>query len=248
MTAWLQAGKQIIVKSKGKLKHLKKPKSRAPRSVQSTSKKLKRSIGKTPIKPTSSGRKPKSSMIAARVAKLSPSLMKKRRNMSARYEKQSTKKQPKSAKKRITSVPDLKTVPVKAPLPLIVKSDLNAEPDSLLVDAPNKLRHSSRDYSSSIQNSPSDDDERSFEIGFGDFVFFSVLIGKAFLYGGWVVVALTMCSLFMGLALTLILLLIWWEPLPALPLPVSLGLITMVVSIYLVNPFLYHLNAKLIYI
>jgi presenilin 1 len=96
-----------------------------------------------------------------------------------------------------------------------------------------KLGHASfADHSPSRDKSPPrhhstassevKDDEKSIKLGLGDFVFYSVLVSKAALYG-FTTCAVCFLVIILGLGITLALLSVYRVALPALPISIALG-------------------------
>ena len=81
------------------------------------------------------------------------------------------------------------------------------------------------------------EEERSgVKLGLGDFIFYSVLVGRAALFD-----MLTVCTSFIGIITglfgTILLLALWKKALPALPLSIFFGVIFFFVSRFLLLPF-----------
>lgn len=68
-----------------------------------------------------------------------------------------------------------------------------------------------------------DDEEKGIKLGLGDFVFYSVLIGRAAVYG-FIPIVCCYIAIVTGLCTTLFLLAALRKPLPALPIPIFLGM------------------------
>lgn len=85
-------------------------------------------------------------------------------------------------------------------------------------------------------------------IGLGDFVFYSLMVGKSFLYADFMAAYLTMVALFFGLLVTILVLLSCDHALPALPIPIMFGLVTQIVCRVCVSPFAERINSLMIFI
>lgn len=85
------------------------------------------------------------------------------------------------------------------------------------------------------------------KLGLGDFVFYSVLIGRAVLHD---VTTVVMCfiAILAGLGMTLLLLAIYQKALPALPISIALGMIFYFTTSTLVTPMVEELNVQGVFI
>ncbi|KAK9715870.1 hypothetical protein RND81_06G195400 [Saponaria officinalis] len=83
------------------------------------------------------------------------------------------------------------------------------------------------------------------KLGLGDFVFYSVLVGRAAMYDLMTVYACYL-AIISGLACTLILLSVWRRALPALPISIALGIMFYFLTRLLMEPFVVQTSTNLL--
>ena len=95
-----------------------------------------------------------------------------------------------------------------------------------------------------------EEETRGFKLGLGDFIFYSVLVGKAasISEGNWVIIISCSVAILMGLCLTSLILGVMRRALPALPISIFFGLVFYFASQYVLAPYVEILNVNQIFI
>jgi len=91
------------------------------------------------------------------------------------------------------------------------------------------------------------EDDRSIKLGLGDFVFYSLLCARAALVSFTTFIAVFVVVLF-GLAMTLVLLAVYRQALPALPISILLGLVFFFAVDAVVYPFVVEFSTQMFFV
>ncbi|XP_075242138.1 presenilin-1-like [Convolutriloba macropyga] len=93
-----------------------------------------------------------------------------------------------------------------------------------------------------------EEEERGVKLGLGDFIFYSILIGKAASSGDYTVVFAVYIAIIFGLISTVVLLAFIRRALPALPISIFFGLSLYFSTMYIVSPYVERLSCDQLFL
>jgi hypothetical protein len=90
---------------------------------------------------------------------------------------------------------------------------------------------------SPVENMDDDDDDAGgVKLGLGDFIFYSVLVGKAATSDDWGTITACYIGIIVGLVCTLFILSVWQKALPALPISIAFGIFFYFTTSQMITP------------
>lgn len=88
-----------------------------------------------------------------------------------------------------------------------------------------------------VQNKTPEDPVRGSQLGLGDFVFYSLLVGQVIVSTGFFAALATYVTVEMGLITVSVLVVLYDQPLPALPISVLVALLVTFIYSHCADPF-----------
>ena len=125
--------------------------------------------------------------------------------------------------------------------PSLIYSSGNTNPGEL-------LDHDNDDDGDLETISEEEEEDPGVQLGLGDFIFYSLLVGKASSDGDWNITIACFVAVLIGLGLTLAFLAIYQRALPALPFSIMFGLLFNFLTSEVITPFADRMSSEQIFL